>query len=411
MISGSSLRYRTHFRKVRSMHKKAEPRRIIVVCDKNAKSEVGSGVHMKKVKVHSYDYPSVRRNMKIQRAMKLQATESALDVKARLVTSSRAPFTDLEHIYGHRILQFLRKPEKYEFKRSTKFRGLFIWNVIDPETQQHVMETDTTQEDHKWLIPQLEEDIGVLKRSVDQLLAKKSHDVIALNTHPGHHAGPTRSTNYCVLNNIAIAASLIKKRDPRMKVGVIDVDVHPGDGTQEFYEKNRHLLNKYVSIHCSSEFFNMNSKFPNGIAMKCNKEKKVVPHRFNDKIREVMDAWRPGKLDVIIVCLGFDTLKNDPVAGPEVGFEMLPKNFECMGRTFAERPEQVLFIQEGGYNATETAHAFEYLMKGFRDGRTALEQQQASPKGLLGKAPLPGIKKRQFFSFDRSGQRISPTRQ
>jgi acetoin utilization deacetylase AcuC-like enzyme len=228
-----------------------------------------------------------------------------------------------------------------------------------------------TQDDFGYLRDPLERDLGVLKTSVEQLLAKKVHDVIAVNTHPGHHAGPNRAMNYCTLNNIAIAAGLLKEARPSLKLGVLDLDVHPGDGTQEFVKQHQHLIDKYVSIHCTTKFMHMNSSLgSNGRGLRLDKEFKVVPERFIAKIADVLTSWNQERLDVIIVAMGFDTLKRDPLA--KVGFQMLPVHFRAIGHMFSQRPEQIFVVQEGGYNLNETARAFDYLIKGFKRGRDEL---------------------------------------
>jgi acetoin utilization deacetylase AcuC-like enzyme len=269
------------------------------------------------------------------------------------------------------IVQVLKRPDSFDFNKL-KDKGV-LWTVTKDQASSFIMQTDCTQDDFKWLRDPLERDVGVLKTSVEQLLANRVHDVIAVNTHPGHHAGPNRVANYCILNNIAIAARLLKQARPSLKVGVLDLDVHPGDGTQEFVKQHRHLINKYVSIHCTTKFLNMNSSLgSNGVGLRLNREFKVPPERFIAKIADVLTTWNRERLDVIIAAMGFDTLKRDPLA--KVGFQMLPVHFREIGHIFSQRPEQIFFVQEGGYNLNETALAFDYLIKGFNRGRGELDK-------------------------------------
>merc|ERR1712032_343715 len=178
----------------------------------------------------------------------------------------------------------------------------------------------------------------------------------AINTHPGHHAGPARIAGFCMINNAALAAKLMKNAQPRRKLGVIDIDVHPGDGTQQFVKRHRDMLDKYVSIHSSAKFWNVGADLGrNGIALKLDNKRQVSAHRLVNKIDEVLTSWDRARLDVIIVSLGFDTLKLDRTA--QCGFQMLPAHFHQVGHIFAKREEQIFFVQEGGYNLSETADA------------------------------------------------------
>ena len=55
---------------------------------------------------------------------------------------------------------------------------------------------------------------------------------------PGHHAGPSEFSGYCFFNNVALAAHRAAQR--RLKVLVVDWDVHHGQGLQRaFYDDDR----------------------------------------------------------------------------------------------------------------------------------------------------------------------------
>merc|ERR1712224_426845 len=110
-----------------------------------------------------------------------------------------------------------------------------------------------------------------------------------------------------------------------------------------------------------------------GIALKKDGDQQVAPKRFQESIEKVLHKWDKSRLDIIVVSLGFDTLKCDPLAGASLGFQQLPFHFEEVGKTFSKRSEQILFLQEGGYDVNETANAFNFLVKGFRAGRRAFD--------------------------------------
>jgi acetoin utilization deacetylase AcuC-like enzyme len=353
--------------------KTADLRQLIVVCDKKAKFEVQARQQVKKVPLThlregSYAFPTVRRNKKILKVMQMLKDGSKSNKTIHVVTSQKKGLSEIESLYGHDVVQVLKNPGKFDFHREKDSKEL--WNITKKKSSSVIMQADWDQIDFHFLRDPLERDLGVLKTSVEKLLANRAHDVVAVNTHPGHHAGPKRAMNYCTLNNIAIAAQLLKEARPSLQLGVLDLDVHPGDGTQEFVEQHRHLIKKYVSIHCTTKFMNMNSSLgSNGAGLRLDKECKVVPERFIAKIAEVLTAWNRERLDVIIVAMGFDTLKRDPF---KVGFQMLPVHFRDIGYMLAQQRQQLFFVQEGGYNLNETARAFDYLIKGLQRGRGEL---------------------------------------
>lgn len=318
----------------------------------------------------------VRRNKKIQRINQMEKSETDKQVRAQVMTSKKGTFSVAEGVYDKPMLAALRQPEAFVFKRDREtweYNRTWVWNVMEANSGRVVMKSDFCKKDLGFMVADLKGDVGVLRNSVSQLLAKKTNDVVALNTHPGHHAGPNRISNYCCLNYVAIAATMIKRKAPHLRVGVIDIDVHAGDGTYQFLKENPKLVHKYVSIHTPVMFLNMNSDLvESGVCLKKNRRSEVSSQRYIAKIKEVLDSWNKERLDIIMVSTGFDTLQKDPEAGELLGYQMLPVHFREVGEIFAHRKEQMFFIQEGGYNLNETAKAFEYLVKGFRKGRKIL---------------------------------------
>jgi len=70
---------------------------------------------------------------------------------------------------------------------------------------------------------------------------------LALVRPPGHHAGKSRASGFCFVNNVAVAARRLLSQRLAEKIMIVDLDVHFGQGTQrEFYDEPRVL---YTSIH------------------------------------------------------------------------------------------------------------------------------------------------------------------
>ena len=62
---------------------------------------------------------------------------------------------------------------------------------------------------------------------------------------PGHHAPADRAMGFCLLNNVAVAASALV--DAGERVLIVDWDVHHGNGTQDLFWDEPSVL--YVSTH------------------------------------------------------------------------------------------------------------------------------------------------------------------
>lgn len=64
---------------------------------------------------------------------------------------------------------------------------------------------------------------------------------------PGHHAEPGVAGGYCVINNVAVAASYARERLGLDKILIVDWDVHHGNGTQAIFSNDPNVL--YFSVH------------------------------------------------------------------------------------------------------------------------------------------------------------------
>ena len=189
----------------------------------------------------------------------------------------------------------------------------------------------------------------------------------ALCRPPGHHAASDYMGGYCYINNAAAAAqALLDAGAPR--VAILDIDYHHGNGTQEiFYSRNDVLV---VNLHGDPVFeypfflghadeigigtgegFNLNLPLPAGttfeawfaaLEIACVRVKAFAP-------------------DAVVVSLGVDTFKNDPISQ----FRLDSEDYLRVGRRIAALELKTLFVMEGGYAVEEIGVNAVNVLMGF----------------------------------------------
>lgn len=68
-------------------------------------------------------------------------------------------------------------------------------------------------------------------------VAHKEKMSVCSPTSGFHHAGYDYGSGFCTFNGLLIAAEVLRKTNPQIKIGIIDLDMHHGDGTLDIINK------------------------------------------------------------------------------------------------------------------------------------------------------------------------------
>ncbi|AQU83438.1 MULTISPECIES: histone deacetylase family protein [unclassified Halomonas] len=198
-------------------------------------------------------------------------------------------------------------------------------------------------------------------------VVKGAPSAYALCRPPGHHAGPERAGGFCLLNNAGLAATVLRERFA--KVAIIDVDLHHGNGTQDiFYDRGDVWTG---SLHADpSDFYpffwggadeqgsgegegaNVNLPLPVG------SDSDV----YLDALAMLVDHLQQYSPEAVVVALGLDAHKDDPLAGLTVETEA----FVDVGKRLAALSLPTVIIQEGGYPTKHLGDNLAAFMRGFQ---------------------------------------------
>ena len=88
---------------------------------------------------------------------------------------------------------------------------------------------------------------GGLVTLVEAVMEGVVDNGFALVRPPGHHAEHDRAMGFCLFNNVAVAARVLRQRYGLERVLIMDWDLHHGNGTQHSFYDDPVVL--YISTH------------------------------------------------------------------------------------------------------------------------------------------------------------------
>jgi acetoin utilization deacetylase AcuC-like enzyme len=169
---------------------------------------------------------------------------------------------------------------------------------------------------------------------------------------PGHHAGARHAMGFCVLNNVAIAAAALRAGGER--VVILDWDAHHGNGTQDLFWEDPHVL--YASLHQWPAYPGTGRADQVGptaargttvnVPMPAGATGDVALRAIDAVIGPVVEDFEP---TWVLVSCGFDAHADDPIT--DLGWSA--GDFaELTARVmrWAPRPGRLVAFLEGGYD-------------------------------------------------------------
>lgn len=218
---------------------------------------------------------------------------------------------------------------------------------------------------------------GVLV-AVEKVLSGEIDNCYCLVRPPGHHALSDQGMGFCIFNNIVLGClhakqvyhnlnvqtsekrpCFVPEDNKSLRVAIIDIDVHHGNGTEAAFDKDEDVL--FISIHQDNNYpigkggvvtnsdkkeTMINVPLPPGSgsgAYKCAMERVVIP---------AIEKFKP---QLILVSAGFDAAYLDPLSCMMLGSEDFRyMAAELMKMALKHCENKIIFVHEGGYSKQYT---------------------------------------------------------
>ena len=175
---------------------------------------------------------------------------------------------------------------------------------------------------------------------------------LACNTAGGsHHAFSNEGNGYCVFNDVAVAASYLKKKFKFKKILILDLDVHQGDGTAKIFENDDNVFT--VSIHSKKNYPSKKQKSNIDIELEDGIKDEEYLNIVNQLLQKIGDL----QFDFVFYVAGVDVHFEDRLGKLNITETGIRKREELVINNFFKRNIPLCGVLGGGYN-----HNFEQLV-------------------------------------------------
>jgi acetoin utilization deacetylase AcuC-like enzyme len=201
------------------------------------------------------------------------------------------------------------------------------------------------------------------------LALDESHVAYACVRPPGHHVTRSCYGGSCYLNTAAVAASYFARRMQR--VGVLDIDAHHGNGTQEIYYERPDVVVASLHVDPAAGWFPHFLGHADETGARggegANRNVPLAPGSGDETwlaaLEELVGWLRAAQVDALVVPLGVDAAAGDP----ESPLQVTPAGFRKAGRMLATLGLPTVLVQESGYDLATLGVLVREVLLGFEE--------------------------------------------
>ena len=190
---------------------------------------------------------------------------------------------------------------------------------------------------------------GAAVLATDLVLTGKTKSAFCNIRPPGHHACRARPMGFCIFNNVAVAARHAIEAYGLDRVAIVDFDVHHGNGTEDIFEGDEHVLMVSTFQHPFYPYSGTEDPAPNMVNIPLAAG--TGSREFREAVRE---AWLPALQDfspqLILFSAGFDAHAEDDMAMlrfSDADYAWVTSQMKALAERHAQG--RMVSMLEGGY--------------------------------------------------------------
>jgi acetoin utilization deacetylase AcuC-like enzyme len=169
---------------------------------------------------------------------------------------------------------------------------------------------------------------------------------IAMNIAGGtHHAFTDHGAGFCLLNDIAIAANYLLKKQLAKQILVVDLDVHQGDGTAQIFRNEERVFT--FSMHGANNYPLQKEKSDLDIALPDFTDDRYYLSKLESTLALLLDQVQP---DFIFFQSGVDILATDKLGKLNISREGCKQRDRIVLRTAHQHNIPLVASMGGGYS-------------------------------------------------------------
>lgn len=130
---------------------------------------------------------------------------------------------------------------------------------------------------------------------------------IAMNVSGGtHHAFYDRGGGFCIFNDVAVTANLLLRENPGLRILILDLDVHQGDGTASLMQHEPRVFT--LSVHGAKNYPVRKEMSDWDIALEDQTADEEYLQVIENTLRDLPKHFTP---DFVLYICGADVLESD----------------------------------------------------------------------------------------------------